>query len=167
MIRHGGLIGAWIDGAWRGALIEGPSGAGKSDLALRAMADGWRLAADDRVVVWESGGVLFGRAPDPLSGLMETRGMGVGAAAAPTLAYARIELKVTCVDAPASVERLPDPASERIAGVEIPAWDVWAFDVAACAKLRRVIETLGRWRDRAYLAPLPPQTQRGVRGFRP
>ena len=52
------------DGGWRGALIEGPSGAGKSDLALRALDAGFRLVADDRVVVWTSGGRLFGRAPD-------------------------------------------------------------------------------------------------------
>ena len=77
MILHAGLIAARIAGFWRGVLIEGPSGSGKSDLALRALSQGFRLVADDRVVVWASGGRLFGRAPEILNGLIELRGLGV------------------------------------------------------------------------------------------
>ena len=58
-------------------LIEGPSGSGKSDLALRAIEIGFRLVADDRTLVWASGGALYGRAPAPLGGLIEVRGVGV------------------------------------------------------------------------------------------
>jgi serine kinase of HPr protein (carbohydrate metabolism regulator) len=72
MIRHAGLVALRLDGLWRGALIEGPSGGGKSDLALRAIEAGFRLVADDRVVVWTSGGALFGRAPDPIRELIES-----------------------------------------------------------------------------------------------
>lgn len=165
MIRHAGLVAAWIDGRWRGALIEAPSGAGKSDLALRSLGDGWRLVADDRVCVWASGGALFGRAPDPLLGFMETRGLGV--APAPALAFSRIELLARCVAERPEIERAPAPAAETVAGVAIPLWRVWPFDIAAPAKLRRAIETLGRWRDRAYQPPLPPQTHSGVPGCRP
>ena len=71
MILHAGLVARRQDGYWRGVLIEGASGAGKSDLALRALDHGFRLVADDRVVVWASGGALYGRAPDSLAYLGE------------------------------------------------------------------------------------------------
>ena len=61
MILHAGLVARRQDGYWRGVLIEGASGAGKSDLALRALDHGFRLVADDRVVVWASGGALYGQ----------------------------------------------------------------------------------------------------------
>ena len=69
-IRHGGLIVLRQGGVWRGALIEGPSGVGKSDLALRALDAGFRLVADDRVVVFATGGRLYGKPPEPLAGLI-------------------------------------------------------------------------------------------------
>ena len=71
MIIHGGLVMKRINQVWRGALIEGESGSGKSDLMLRLLDLGFRLVADDRVVLWRSDGVLYGRAPDPLRGLIE------------------------------------------------------------------------------------------------
>ncbi len=77
MILHGGLIARRQNGFWRGALIEGASGSGKSDLALRAIDQGFRLVADDRVVVFPAGGRLYGRAPETLAGLIEVRGVGV------------------------------------------------------------------------------------------
>ena len=77
MIRHASLVATRMAGRWRGALIEGPSGTGKSDLTIRMMVSGFRLVADDRVIVWTSGGKLFGRAPEPLSGLLEARGVGI------------------------------------------------------------------------------------------
>ena len=45
MILHAGLVSTYLDGFWRGVLIEGPSGAGKSDLALRMLDQGFRLVA--------------------------------------------------------------------------------------------------------------------------
>jgi serine kinase of HPr protein (carbohydrate metabolism regulator) len=77
MIRHAGLIAHRVAGTWRGALVEGPSGVGKSDLALRALDQGFVLVADDRTLVFVSGGELYGRAPDALAGLVEARGLGV------------------------------------------------------------------------------------------
>jgi serine kinase of HPr protein (carbohydrate metabolism regulator) len=121
-------------------LIEGPSGSGKSDLALRALDHGFRLVADDRVLLWRSGDALFGRAPDVLAGLIEVRGLGVGAAS--SLRLARVAVVVECVAA-AAVERLPDPLTVERRGVSIPALRLWPFEPAAPAKLRRVIAHLG------------------------
>ena len=77
MILHASLVALRLSGVWRGALIEGASGAGKSDLALRALGEGFALAADDRVVVFASGGRLYGRSPAPLAGMIEARGVGI------------------------------------------------------------------------------------------
>lgn len=141
MIRHGGLIALRQDGFWRGALIEGPSGVGKSDLALRALDQGFRLVADDHVVTFVAGGRLYGRAPDTLRGLIEVRGLGVvDIAAAP---FAEIVLIIRCVDAPARVERLPEPRFERIAGLDVPVFDLWPPEPAAPAKIRRMMQSLG------------------------
>ena len=139
MIRHAGLIARLAAGGWRGVLIEGRSGAGKSDLALRALAAGWRLVADDRVLVWRSQARLFGRAPAPLAGLIEARGVGV--VPAPARAFAEIALIVRCVDA-AEVERCPDPAAEAVLGVMIPVVALAPFEESAPAKIDRALAVL-------------------------
>ncbi|OYX03793.1 MAG: serine kinase [Caulobacter vibrioides] len=141
MIRHGGLIALRQGGFWRGALIEGASGVGKSDLALRALDQGFRLVADDRVVTFAAGGRLYGRAPETLAGLIEVRGLGVVAAA--TVSFAEVALVVRCVEAPEGVERLPEPRFERISGVDVPVFDLWPREPAAPAKIRRMMQSLG------------------------
>ena len=141
MILHGGLIARRQNGFWRGALIEGASGSGKSDLALRAIDQGFRLVADDRVVVFPAGGRLYGRAPETLAGLLEVRGVGV--IGAPALAFSEIVLIIRCVDAPERVERLPDPAYQSILGVDVPVFDLWPREPAAPAKIGRMMQSLG------------------------
>ncbi|MFZ5670237.1 MAG: HPr kinase/phosphorylase [Pseudomonadota bacterium] len=141
MIRHAGLVAMRLGGFWRGALIEGPSGSGKSDLALRALQSGFRLVADDRVAVWTSGGRLFGAAPEPLAGLLESRGVGVKPL--PAVAFAEIVLAVRCAPAAAAVERYPTDETLELLGVGLPLRPLWPFDPAAPAKLRRSMEHLG------------------------
>jgi serine kinase of HPr protein (carbohydrate metabolism regulator) len=141
VIRHAGLLALRLKGHWRGVLIEGPSGAGKSDLALRCLAAGFRLVADDRVLLWTSGGRLYGRAPDALAGLIEVRGLGV--MAAPALNFSEIALVVACVEGPAAVERHPDPESAGLLGVSLPLRRLWPLEHAAPAKLRLALEYLG------------------------
>lgn len=133
MIRHAGLIARRLDGRWRGVLIEGPSGAGKSDLALRALDAGFRLVADDRVLTWASDGRLWGRAPDPLRGLMEIR--GVGMAEIDPLPFCEIVL-VAQLGTP---ERIPDFATEAILGIDVRLLAVAALESSAPAKLSRAL----------------------------
>ena len=144
MILHAGLVAARLGGLWRGALIEGPSGAGKSDLALRALDHGFRLVADDRVVVWASGEVLYGRAPEPLAGLLEVRGVGVHAA--PAINFCRIALAVRC----GQYERMPEPAFCDYAGLSIPVVSIDPFEPSAPAKLGRALQHLGASTEGAY-----------------
>lgn len=141
MIRHAGLIARRVAGVWRGVLIEGPSGVGKSDLALRALDQGFVLVADDRTLVFVSNGELYGRAPDPLAGLVEVRGLGV--LAQPFRPFCRIDLLVRCVDRPRAVERLPDSRFEVVEGVSVRVFDLWPLEPAAPAKIRRMFEHLG------------------------
>jgi serine kinase of HPr protein (carbohydrate metabolism regulator) len=141
VIRHAGLIARRVDGDWRGVLIEGPSGIGKSDLALRALDQGFSLVADDRVILFASGGVLWGRAPESLAGLIEVRGLGVTARS--YRALCRVSLLIRCVAGPEAVERLPDPRDETLAGVALPSFDLWPLEPAAPAKIRHMIEHLG------------------------
>jgi len=137
MIRHAGLIARRADGPggglWRGVLIEGPSGAGKSDLALRALDAGFALVADDRVELWVSAGRLFGKAPGPLAGLIEARGVDVLRIGA--LALAEVALVARC----GTPERLADGERTEILGVELPTVTISPLEGSAPAKLSRAL----------------------------
>ncbi|SHF19984.1 Hpr(Ser) kinase/phosphatase [Loktanella atrilutea] len=61
----------------RAVLIRGASGRGKSGLALRMIALGAVLVADDRVVLTRRGGLVHASCPAALRGLIEARGMGL------------------------------------------------------------------------------------------
>lgn len=147
-VLHAGLIAAHGPGGWRGVLIEGASGAGKSDLALRALALGFRLVADDRTLVWASGGELYGRAPDSLVGLMEIRGLGI--LPQPALRHCRIAL---CVR-DGSSERLPDPSWITYVGLSLPLMTLPLLESSTPAKLGRALQHLGAGAEGAYLGDL-------------
>lgn len=121
-------------------LLRGPSGAGKSDLALRAVAAGWRLVADDRVLAWRSGGRLWGRAPDVLHGLCEMRGQAV--ARLPALAFAPVDLVAELAAPGAAMERMPEPAQAWLEGVAVPSLALRANEASALARLEFALEAL-------------------------
>jgi HPr kinase/phosphorylase len=105
-------------------LLIGPSGSGKSELALRLLARGFDLVADDQVVLRDG----FVSAPPSLAGLLETRGLGI--TRLPYVAQARLALVVRIGE---PVERLPLPRWE--AGFAAP---VIGLDPAAPAAVERV-----------------------------
>ena len=146
MILHAGLIALRQRGAWRGVLLRGEAGSGKSDLMLRALARGFRLVADDRTVVWSSGGRVYGRAPDLLSGLIELRGVGI--VTEPALPLAEVALAVRC-EAAGSPERMPDTEWEDVAGLRVPLLRLQPLEASAPAKLGRALNRLGRGRGAA------------------
>lgn len=102
--------------AAHGVLILGRSGAGKSELALRLMAFGVGLVADDRVDLTVEAGGVWARAPAVLSGLIETRGVGV--LRADPIAAARIILVVD-LDTE-ETERLPPFRHHELLGIRLP-----------------------------------------------
>lgn len=103
-----------IDG--RGVMICGGSGTGKSALALRLMALGAILVADDQTLVETRHGDLWARAPEPLRGMIEAR--GVGLLNAPFQDEARLCL---CIDLDeAETDRLPPCRERQLGGVNLP-----------------------------------------------
>lgn len=133
MIAHAGLIARRCGGPWRGVLIEGASGAGKSALALRALETGFRLVADDRVVLWASDGRLFGRAPETLFGLIEVRGLDVVRVEALPLCEVVLVVKL------GKPERIPEPAWVERQGVRLPLVELNPFETVAPVKLGRAL----------------------------
>lgn len=101
--------------AGNGLLILGASGSGKSGLALRMMALGADLVADDRVLLRRVGDALLARPPDALAGRIEARGIGI--LSAPHLPEVPLAL---AVDLDADFEaRMQQPRTFTRAGVGI------------------------------------------------
>ena len=136
VVAHAGLVARRLDGRWRGALIEGPSGAGKSDLALRALDQGFRLVADDRVVLWVCERRLFGRAPGPLHGLIEVRGLDV--TPEPALPFCEVAMVVQ----PGTPERIPELRLIERGGLNLPLLTLSYREASAPAKLGRALAAL-------------------------
>ena len=111
------LVGA------RAVLIRGPSGAGKSQLALdliEAAGAGRlrfaRLVGDDRVHLERAGGRILVRAAEPITGLIEVRGVGLK-----RLPYEPCAVVGLIVDlAAADAARLPENNITALQGIEIP-----------------------------------------------
>ena len=138
---HAGLIARYDRGRWKGVLVEGESGSGKSDLALRCLAHGFRLVADDRTRLWVSQGRLFGTAPEPLRDLIELRGLGV--LPEPALRMAEVRLVARCLEPADPLERLPDRDTRVLMGVTLPKVGVRPFEASAPQKLARALSLLG------------------------
>lgn len=131
-----------------GVLLLGPAGAGKSDLALRLIAAGWRLVADDRVTITRDGDGLRASAPPPLAGRMEVRGVGI--VAQPT-APARLAL---VLDLGAMPQRLPDAASVMIAGAALPCLAFDPFGASAPQRAERALASHGLGGKTAGMWPI-------------
>lgn len=103
-----------VDG--KGLLILGAPGAGKSALALRLLALGARLVADDRTLLWREGEATMMQAPAPIRGLIEARGVGLLRAEAQGPVPLTL---VTDLDTP-ETHRLPPPRERRVLGRIFP-----------------------------------------------
>jgi serine kinase of HPr protein (carbohydrate metabolism regulator) len=121
----------------RGILFRGPSGSGKSDLALRALAEGALLVADDQVMLARHGARVIASGPSALRGLIEIRGLGIMRVDA--AAEAEIALVADLVE-PASVERLPESRLCELVGATLPWIALAPFQSSAIAKLRFALQ---------------------------
>ncbi len=128
MAIHGTVVAA--DGL--GVLLRGAPGAGKSDLAIRLIAAGAMLVADDQVILEPRGEQLWASAPPPIAGLIEVR--GVGLMRQRFVAWARLALVVDLV-APGAVERLPEPETVMLDGVAVPLLRLAPFEASAPVKI--------------------------------
>lgn len=100
----------------RAALIRGAAGSGKSGLALRLIALGAELVADDRTRLWSEEGQVMADAPDTIRGRIEARGMGIlhlpDAGPRPLALVVDLDREET--------GRLPPLRETRLAGVALP-----------------------------------------------
>ncbi len=126
---HGTVVA--LDGL--GVLLIGPSGSGKSDLALRLVEAGWRLVADDRVVIDLVDGRPTASAPALLAGLIEARGVGI--VPVPCLSHAEVVL-VALLTQPNLIERYPEAETFPIENVQISTIRLAPFEASAPVKLR-------------------------------
>ena len=131
------IHGTCVDVSGAGVLLRGPSGSGKSDLALRLIDGGARLVADDRVDLALMNGLLTASAPAALAGMIELRGMGV--MRIPAIPRTVVGLIIDLVERDA-VERLPEPESCRILGVETPLMRLHAMHASAAAWVRMALD---------------------------
>ena len=125
--------GTTVEIAGIGVLLRGNPGSGKSDLALRLIDGGARLVADDRTLLRRDGARLVASAPATIAGRLEVRGVGI--LTMPSVGEAVLRLVVDLV-APDVVERLPEPRSVALLGLELPLLSLAPFEASAPAKLR-------------------------------
>lgn len=146
MLVHATTIA--IDGL--AVLLRGPSGAGKSDLALRLIAAGGRLVADDQSELHRDGERVLARAPAAIAGLIEARGIGIFRL--DPLIDAPLTLIVDLVPRE-GLERLPDQRREDILGLSFPAVAIAPFEASAVAKLRLLVGALAGSASQTILWP--------------
>lgn len=100
----------------KGVLILGPSGSGKSSLALRLIAMGAQLVADDQTILTpDLQGRLIATCPKPLSGMIEARGLGL--LSAPCVPSAPVSLVID-MGTP-ETDRLPPHRKITLSGISL------------------------------------------------
>lgn len=127
---------------WRGVLLRGPSGAGKSDLALRLIEAGARLVSDDQTELVRQGKAVMATAPTRISGLIEARGVGIVKLNRDQV-VARVAVALLAdLTSSEDIERLPEPESESLLGVELPRLVLAPFEASAPAKLQLALRRI-------------------------
>jgi serine kinase of HPr protein (carbohydrate metabolism regulator) len=122
----------------RGVLLAGPSGAGKSDLTLRLVDRGATLVSDDYSVCLAREGRLWASPPERIAGQIEVRGVGI--VTLPTADETPVALYLDLIS---EVQRMPEPASYRVAGVDLPATALAPFEASAPIKVELLLARIG------------------------
>lgn len=126
-----------IDG--RAVLLRGPTGSGKSDLALRIVEAGGRLVADDQTILMREHDSLIATCPDPISGQIEVRGVGI----VPVATVRRAPLAMVMDLVPGEqVDRFPELRYCHYLEIDIPLLNIAPFEVSAAAKVRIALTLL-------------------------
>lgn len=139
-----------------GILLLGKSGAGKSDLALRLIAAGAELVADDRTELYVWRRRLYAQAPKRIAGLLEVRGVGI--VALPPANKTQVTL---AVELEKSVPRMPEhrlyqlPAALRLPrDAAPPVISLNPFEASAPAKLAVAAAAFAKGLHREDINPI-------------
>ena len=128
-----------VDIEGKGVLIRGKSGSGKSDLALRLIYEAKaKLVADDRVDIYYDRGIIKGKSPKELCGMLEIRGVGISVFDEISSDIC-ISLIVDLVDDRDKIERMPDKLFEKLLEVKIPKIDIFPFE---CSTIYKIIQKI-------------------------
>ena len=119
-----------------GVLIRGPAGSGKSDLGLRLIDGGAMLVADDYTRLERLDDKIIVSPPEPISGMMEIRGVGVVQMG--TIGKVPLAIIVDLVRHEL-IERLPEHHTEEIMGINVPVIELDPFEPSASAKVRMAL----------------------------
>lgn len=122
----------------RAVLIVGPSGAGKSDLALRLIDRGAVLVADDQVRLTAVDSRLLAEVPETIAGKLEARGIGIIA-----MAYQSPVPVALLIDIAGPIDRMPEPRTRALCGIDIPAVTLAAFEASAAPKAELALKERG------------------------
>lgn len=122
----------------RAILLTGPSGAGKSDLALRLIDRGATLVSDDQVELRVEGDVLLAAAPETIAGKIEVRGIGIVA-----MAHASPMPVALLIDLVSDPERMPEPGTRDLCGIQVPVVALAPFEVTAAVKAELALREFG------------------------
>ncbi len=120
----------------RAVLLAGRSGAGKSDLALRLIDRGATLVSDDYTRLIRRDGRLHA-SPPAQAGRIEV--LGIGIVDMPHLADVPVAL---LVDLAALVPRMPEPATRRLAGVDLPTAALAPLEASAPIKVELLLAAI-------------------------
>jgi serine kinase of HPr protein (carbohydrate metabolism regulator) len=124
-----------------GVLIFGDSGAGKSDLALRLIAEGAFLVADDQTELALRGDCLVATAPSTIAGKIEVRGLGIMAAPHTESANLRLAVHLATL-----IERMPEASfwqpPDLAAAPRLPLVALAPFEPSAVVKLRMALSAV-------------------------
>lgn len=153
------IHGSCVSVGSRGVLLLGASGSGKSDLALRLMAKGALLVADDQVLLHAQEGYLVANVDDSIRGLLEIR--GVGLVRYPLAANIPVTLAVQLVER-AAIEHIPSPAVYSQLGVEIPQISLHGYDASTPEKVYAALHALLRNSLHTGFLPDKPEETSGV-----
>lgn len=121
----------------RAVLLAGRSGTGKSDLALRLIDRGAVLVSDDYTEVRRRDRKLYATPPARIAGKIEVRGIGI--VEMPHLAEAEVTL---LIDLDGAVERMPEAATRRLAGIDVPVAALAPLEASAPIKVELLLKAL-------------------------
>ncbi len=133
-----------------GVLLLGESGVGKTDLALRLIANGATLIADDQVDIFPANQGLHLSPPASLAGVIELRGIGL--IKLPHTARSPLRLVVQCISGLG--ERLPPRRKWIMEAIAVDEVTLDPLHVSSPAKIQLLVAAIqsGTWLPEDWMA---------------